>query len=243
MPGAGRPAGPIGVLGGMGPLATVDFLGKLVAECDAARDQDHVPTVTWNVPQIPDRQAALAGRGPSPLPAMVEGVERLCAAGAVAVAIPCNTAHIWFDELAAASRVPLLHIAQATLGELARVVEPGAAIGLVATRGLVASGLYQQRLEAAGHPVLVSSEEEFETLFTPGCYAVKRNALAEGAALLERASARLIERGARRLVLACTEVPVALEHIGSPLLERATDTNRALAHACIAFWRGAGSQS
>ena len=105
----------LGVLGGMGPLATVDFMHKLVQEMPAAIDQEHVPVVAWNVAQIPDRQKFLAGTGESPLPAMLEGLQRLVAAGATRIVIPCNTAHNWFDALAAESSVPLIHIVDATL--------------------------------------------------------------------------------------------------------------------------------
>jgi aspartate racemase len=108
----------IGVLGGMGPLAAVDFLHKRIASAPAKRDQDHVPTLVWNVPQIPDRQKALAGTGPSPLPAMLEGIARLNAAGASRIVIPCNTAHIWFDDLQSASQAPIIHIADATITAL-----------------------------------------------------------------------------------------------------------------------------
>ena len=226
----------VGVLGGMGPLATVDFLAKLVEETPAARDQDHVPTVTWCVPQVPDRQQALAGSGASPLPAMLAGIAQLNAAGATRIAIACNTAHHWFDELAAASDALLIHIVDATLAALGPEAALAGPVGLVATRGLVASGLYQQRLAAAGMTPITSTDDEFDTLFTPGCYAVKRNALAEGGALLAEACARLRSRGATRLVLACTEVPVALAHVRSPLLDDAVDTNRALARACVDYW-------
>ena len=82
----------IGVLGGMGPLATVDFLHKLIVALPASRDQEHVPTVVWDVPQIPDRQRALAGSGESPLPAMLAGVAQLNAAGATRIVVPGNTA-------------------------------------------------------------------------------------------------------------------------------------------------------
>ena len=133
----------VGVLGGMGPLATVDFLAKLVEESPATRDQEHVPTVVWSVPQVPDRQQAMAGTGSSPLPAMLAGIARLNAAGATRIAIACNTAHHWFDALAAASEAPLIHIVDATLAALGPVPAAGP-VGLIATRGLVASGLYQR---------------------------------------------------------------------------------------------------
>ena len=229
----------VGVLGGMGPLATVDFLHKLVQEMPAACDQDHVPVVAWNVAQIPDRQLALAGKGESPLPAMIEGIVRLSIAGATRIVIPCNTAHHWFDELAAASPVPLIHIVEATLDVLRNSSSTLAAekIGLIATRGALASGLYQKRFDAAGINYLCNTCDEVERLFMPGCYAVKSGDLEAGGRLLEACAEALLARGATRLVLACTEVPLALEHIGSAHLHLCIDTNRALAAACVNYWQ------
>jgi aspartate racemase len=230
----------IGVLGGMGPLATLDFLQKLLAATPAMTDQEHVPTVVWNVPQIPDRQKALAGVGESPLPAMLEGIARLNAAGATCIVIPCNTAHLWFDELAQASQAPLIHIADATLASLAEGSGLNADIvGLVATRGALSGGLYQSRLAAKGIAFLLNSDEELDTLFTPGCYAIKAAQLQHGGRLLEQSAQRLIDQGATRLVLACTEVPVGLAHINSGLLAISIDPTQALADACIAYWNDA----
>lgn len=231
----------IGVLGGMGPLATVDFLYKLVQEMPTAVDQDHVPVLAWNVAQIPDRQQALAGTGASPLPALIDGIKRLAGAGVTRIVIPCNTAHHWYDQLAAASPVPLIHIADATLEFLQSDGADGqsGAVGLIATRGTLNSRLYQQRFEAAGIAYLLNTDDELDTLFTPGCYAVKRGDVEAGGHLLEDAAQALIARGAKRLVLACTEVPLALERIGSHHLSISIDTNRALARACVRYWQQA----
>ena len=231
----------IGVLGGMGPLATVDFMLKLVQDMPAARDQDHVPVVAWNVAQIPDRQDYLAGKGESPLPAMLEGVERLVAAGATRIVIPCNTAHRWFDELASACPVPFIHIADATLAAV-RARAPDLAqvrLGLIATRGLLESGLYQKRFVDAGIDYLVPTDDEVDRLFTPGCYAVKGGEVESGARLLEAVADALCERGATHLILGCTEVPLAFERIASRHLSLGVDTNRALAKACIEYWQAA----
>lgn len=230
----------IGVLGGMGPLATLDFLRKLIASTPAQRDQDHVPTVVWNVPQIPDRQRALAGTGESPLPALLHGIAQLNVAGATRIVIPCNTAHAWFDALAAASPAPLIHIIQASLDALEAASAPsGAVVGLIATRGTLDAMLYQPHLKARGIPFVVNTPEELDSLFTPGCYAVKRGELERGGKLLEQAAQRLVERGAARLVLACTEVPVGLAHIASGLQAISVDPTQALADACLAYWRQA----
>lgn len=231
----------IGVLGGMGPLATLDFLQKLLAATPVSRDQDHVPTVVWNVPQIPDRQHALAGHGESPLPAMLDGITRLNAAGATRIVVPCNTAHLWFAELAQASAAPLIHIVDATLARLATQRPAGsvAPVGLIATRGALQAGLYQERLAAQGIPFLINTETELDDLFTPGCYAIKKNQLRHGGELLEQAGQRLVARGAQQLVLACTEVPVGLAHVSSELLAISIDPTQALADACLAYWQQA----
>jgi aspartate racemase len=230
----------LGVLGGMGPLATVDFLHKLIEECPGSRDQDHVPVLTWSVPQIPDRQRALAGTGESPLPALQAGVRMLEAAGVTRIAMPCSTAHHWFDELQALTTLPFFHIADASVDRLGARHRP---VGILATRGTTHTGLYQRRLAARGIEPLLSTQDEIDILFTPGCYAVKRGELEQGGRLLEAAARRLLDRGATQLLLACTEVPIALASIGSPLLAISVDTNRALARACVDYWLGVRTAS
>ena len=235
----------VGVLGGMGPLATVDFMLKLVQDMPAAKDQEHVPVVAWNVAQIPDRQDYLAGKGVSPLPAMQAGVERLVAAGATRIVIPCNTAHRWFAELAAGCPVPFIHIADATLAAVrAQVADLGRVrLGLIATRGLLNDGMYQRRFADAGLDCLVPTDDEVERLFTPGCYAVKGGDVEAGGRLLEAVGEVLCQRGATHLILGCTEVPLAFERIRSPLLAVSIDTNRALAKACIDYWQQVRSEA
>ncbi|QHP79873.1 aspartate/glutamate racemase family protein [Pectobacterium odoriferum] len=231
----------IGVLGGMGPLATVDLLHKIVEETPASRDQDHVPVVAWNVPQIPDRQQALAGTGESPLPALLHAIRQLNRLSVSHIVVPCNTAHHWFDALTEASYAPLLHIADATLHALTQVDEAKTTpqkIGLIATHGTLNAGWYQQRFTAQlGAETVVPNEQEMTTLFVPGCYAVKRGDLQHGGRLLEQLAAQLVERGAERLVLACTEVPPALEAVSSRWQDISIDPTRALAQACVRLWQ------
>jgi aspartate racemase len=225
----------IGILGGMGPLATVDLMAKIVAHTPASRDQDHVPVVAWNVPQVPDRQRALAGDGPSPLPAMQEGIARLNAAGATCIAIACNTAHHWHADLQAASEAPILHIARITLAVLQREQVSGP-VGLIATHGTLAARLYQDLLEPAGIACLLPDAQQMKELFVPGCHAIKRGAVSEGGRLLDALAEALVARGATRLLLACTEVPVGLERLDSALLPVCIDPTLALAQACIAHY-------
>ena len=198
-----------------------------------------MPVVTWNVPQIPDRQKAFAGTGESPLPAMLKGIAALNAAGAQRIVIPCNTAHYWFDALQAASAAPIIHIADATVALLQGAGQDVRMAGLLATRVTLDAGLYQQRLALHGIACIENTAGEMDALFTPGCYAVKRGEFAAGGALLEQAAQCLMARGAQRLILACTEVPLAFERIGSALLPAGVDSNRALALACVRYWEQA----
>jgi aspartate racemase len=186
-------------------------------------------------PRVPDRVGPIvAGRGPSPLPALLAGVRRLERAGAQAVAIPCHTAHFWYDELAAATALPILSIVDATLAELARLEVPPGPLGLLATGATLEAGLYQQRLAAAGHPPLVPLPEVMGKCVLPAIALVKRDRAAAAAPLLARAVGHLRAAGAAHVLLACTELPLALAAAPLPCCIDATE---ALARACLAWWR------
>jgi len=234
-------AGPLlGVLGGMGPLAAADFLKKLAEETPAQRDQEHIPYVAWGVPQIPDRPPAITGNGESPLPAMLEGVRALRGAGATAIAIACNTAHHWHAELEREGGLPVLHIADAVCTELeARGIRDGR-IGLIATEGTLQAGFFQKRFAARRLECLISSREDRDTLVLPAIAAVKANRLQEAHELAVAAVTRLRQAGARSIVLACTETPVAIDHAPHPVAAHCIDATRALARVCVAWHRQAG---
>jgi aspartate racemase len=232
----------LGVLGGMGPLAAADFVTKLVERTPAATDQDHVPVVLYSVPQVPDRNKALAGTGPSPVPAMLAGLRVLEAAGAQRIAIACNTAHHWHGELSAGSRVPIFHIADAVAASLAERLLPAGPVGLIATGGTLAAGFYQERLLRHGFTSVTPDARDLETLVMPGVYDIKRGDLAGGGKLFETAIDKLRQRGARQTVLACTEVPVGLAAIASTVLPDTIDATSALVDACVRWWLERRSQ-
>ena len=211
MPEPGAPEGPrlLGVLGGMGPLATAQFLRRLVELTPAERERDHVPTVVWSCPQIPDRVAPILDEGESPLPKLREGLGILSRAGALAVAIPCNTAHHWLPGMEAASAVPILSIVDAVLGE-AGAAAPNRPVALLAIEAALHAQLYQGRLEEQGHNVLLPDESEMADLLLPAIALVKRGRLAEAGDLLNRLIDGLEARGATAVVAACTEIPLAL---------------------------------
>jgi aspartate racemase len=228
----------IGVLGGMGPLAGADFLARLTLATPATRDQDHVRAVLWSDPTVPDRtEAALAG-GPSPLPAMLAGVRVLERARAGCLAIPCNTAHLWADEIAAATALPLIHIVDAAADALAARGIGRGAIGLMGTAATLRLGLYQDRLAARGYDCLLPEEAEMRSLVSPAIARIKANDLEGAAAPLLAVARRLADRGAAAVVLGCTEIPLALRGpdataSGLTLI----DTIDALARAALAWAR------
>jgi aspartate racemase len=220
----------------MGPLATADFYEKLIARTPAARDQDHVPVVIYAVPQVPDRTAAILNGGASPLPALLAGLQTLLSAGAQAIAMPCHTAHAWYDELAAASPVPILHIADAAADAAARIADPGARLGLVATIATLAAGFYARRFAVRQFDCVVPTETEMHALVTPAIAKIKQGAVDEAGPLLERAVGALVGRGAAAVVLGCTELPVALDRVASDVRTRCVDATAALAGVCVEWW-------
>ncbi len=223
----------LGVLGGMGPLASADFMRQLTLLTPAEDDQDHIPTILWSDPRVPNRTAARLAGGEDPLPALMRGIRGLEAAGAGAIAIPCNTAHGWFDAMAAQTPLPILHIVDAARADLLRQGVTDGPIGLMGTAGTLAMRLYQERI---GFECLTPSEEEMARLVTPAIGAVKANRVADAYAPLAEAARLLRARGAKAVVLGCTEIPLGIA--AGPALEfPVVDTVAALARAAIE-WSG-----
>ncbi len=229
----------LGVLGGMGPLASAQFMLRLTLLTPAERDQDHIPAILWSDPRVPDRTAARLHGGEDPLPWFTRAIAGLKAAGAGAIAIPCNTAHGWYDQMAAATDLPILHIVDAAAEDLARQGIHSGKVGVMGTAGTLAMRLYQPRLEALGYEVIVPDEAEMQRLVSPGIALVKANKVAEAYTPLAEAAGRLRDRGAAAVVLGCTEIPLGIlagpyAEIGIPLV----DTIDALALAAIRWARG-----
>lgn len=227
----------VGVLGGMGPLATSDFVAKLIAATPAERDEDHVPLVVSSCPHLPSRVAPILDpKARSPLPELLDRLAFLLGAGARLIVMPCNTAHHWHAELAEASRpVPFLHIADTAADELARRGVSGP-VGLLATEGTVRSGFYQKRLAARSFGCILPAAEVMRAVVLPGIAHVKANRLAEAASLFREAITQL-ERdgGAKTVILGCTEIPAAFPAADRWLEERCVDANQALARATVAW--------
>jgi aspartate racemase len=227
----------IGVLGGMGPLATLDFFNKVLHATPSSGDADHVPLLIQSDPRIPPRPPAILGHGTSPLPALLAGRDRLIAAGATALVMPCNTAHFWFADLAQGCAVPFISIVDASIHELRDLAVAGKPIGLIATRATLAADIFQAPLKRAGYASIQPDEATMDALVLPGIDLVKAGQTERGGQLIEQAVQALLAQGASAVILACTETPLAMDAVDSPLRAKCVDSTAALARTCVAWWR------
>ncbi len=208
-----RPARPfkIGVVGGVGPAATVSFLDTLVRATPATRDQDHLRFVVEQNPQIPDRTEHLIGDGPDPTLALYATCRKLQQADADVIAIPCNTAHAFVKHIQPRLGIPIVHMLRETVEFITRTFPAVQRIGLLATSGTVASRVYHDEIESAilqaTAPEPAVQQQIMDVIYGPR--GVKAGFLdARCRAAVEEAIAHLARRGAEVVILGCTELPL-----------------------------------
>ena len=191
----------IGVIGGMGPAATVEFFRRLVAATPAACDQDHPRILIDNNPGVPSRTEAILNGAASPEPALVAMAQNLDRAGAELLALPCNTAHHYLDAIRNAVEIPVLDMLEETVRRIGE-----ACVGLLATSGTVRTGLYERALAKKGIRLVTPSDAEQETV-TQAIEAIKSGADPRRLAPeLAQTAAALADRGAQAVIAGCTEI-------------------------------------
>lgn len=198
----------VGVLGGMGPAATVDFYAKLVRHTPAERDQDHLRVVIWADPTVPSRQEALLAGGTDPTPWLTEGVRRLIGSGAQIVVVPCNTIHAYLGPVMADQPVEFLSIIDTTVQVIQR--RGARTVGLLATDGALASGVFQAALDAAGIEYLLPTPSQQEALM--GVVDAVKAGRADRSlhAQVQEVVADLRQRGVATTIAGCTEISTLL---------------------------------
>ncbi len=223
----------IGILGGMGPMATADLFQKITALTDAAGDNEHIRVYIDSNASIPDRTAAILDGGEDPVPAMADALRHLELCGADCVVMPCNTAHYFLPRLEPLTRLPFLSMIEVSAAAC-RERFPGKAVGILATTGTLSAGLYQDALAAAGVPFLVPDEGEREALMEVIYQGVKAGAPPESyrESFLSVTEGMAV-RGAACFLLACTELPLAVRELGLDL--PCVDPTEELAKAAIRF--------
>lgn len=237
-----EPRGFLGVLGGMGPVATADFLMKLAIETPAQRDQDHFSTIVYSDPSTPDRSDAILGIGPNPLPAVLQGIDFLNDAGVDGIAIPCNSAHFWYSKIAERSRVPVLHIVDSVAHRIRKEAPALRTVGVMSTDGTAHARLYR-RLTDFGIGVFDFTDMAEDSPAMIGIRRVKEGRLSSGRDILLQAAERLVSRGAEGIVFGCTDISAAM---GGENVDGVTvptwDSAVSLAKASVDFMVGIGHE-
>lgn len=201
----------VGIIGGMGPGATVDFMSRILQVTPANTDQDHVRMVVENNPRIPSRQAAMRGEGESPGPSIAAIAARLEAMGAEFLVMPCNLAHAWQSDIEAAISIPFISIVEESVQSALDRSGDDSAVGLMTTPGCFTAGLYQQALAATGRPVITQTPEELAEAMSFVEQIKSGNQSQEIASGLRALADKLVDRGAKVLIAACTEFPLVLD--------------------------------
>jgi aspartate racemase len=232
----------IGIVGGVGPAATVDFLDKIVRNTPAARDQDHLKVLVEQNPQIPDRTGHLIGDGPDPTIALYATCKRLEAGDAGLIAIPCNTAHAFVARIRHRLGIPIVNMLTETVQHI-RAAFPGLRdVGVLATSGTVASGVYRDALEACGLsqvlPDAAMQERVMRAIY--GERGVKAG-YTTGICIDDLYSAidELAARGVDVMILGCTELPLLVDDQQYRTADGRSitlvDPTNVLAQRCVAY--------
>lgn len=198
----------VGVIGGVGPMATVYYMQRVIEMTKAGCDQEHINMLVFNDCDIPDRTAFITEKSPdNPLPVMVEDAKRLEAAGCEFVVIPCNTAHYFYDELEQAVEIPVVNIVEETIRYAKARVQDLSCVGIMATTGTIVTGTYQKYAEHAGLSFAVPDENEQDLLMQIIYDGVKAGKPVPRADF-DRVANHLRAKGAQCLILGCTELSV-----------------------------------
>ncbi len=223
----------IGILGGMGPLATADLLIKITMATRAGSDREHIRVYIDSNASIPDRTAAILEGGEDPMPEMTSALRNLEHCGASCILMACNTAHYFLPRLRELTETPILDMLEITAKSCARRY-PGKRAAVLATAGTLRTGLYDRALQKAGVPFLLPDEKQQAFLMHLIYDVVKASQPMQPA---EEDWARLLrelrERGADYFILACTELPI----VANTLPEEGpfVDPTEELAKAAVLF--------
>lgn len=252
-------ANTVGILGGLNPLATVEFMRKIVDASNAEDQSDHIPVLLCSDPNLRKRIASSRGRMKSSFkPALLEdaypGAEEeielitvepliqkrrfLEESGAKCIVMPCHVSHLWYDQLALGCTVPFLHMADCVIDELkAADLQPLEAgtrpkIGVLGSEATLASAFYQEKLRSQGFDVALPDKATMEHAVIPGIAALQRRDMEGAKNLLRIAVQVLLVNAVNVVVLACHNMPTAFD-ADDPVLRKCIDPTHALARAAV----------
>lgn len=221
----------LGILGGLGPMATAYYLELIIKMTDAATDQEHLQSIVMNFPTVPDRTAYILGRSEeSPLEPMIALGQQLKAMGADVIATPCITAHYFHQPLQDGIGLPMIHGIQCVAKQLAAAGITR--VGLMATDGTVQSGIFQRQVEEQGMELLLPDEAGQAAVMSL-IYDQVKAGMEPDMALFESVKEQLRLKGAQVVVLGCTELSLLKKQ--TPLGDGIVDALEVLAQESVRF--------
>lgn len=221
-----------GIIGGMGPEATVDLMARVIRATPALDDADHIRLLVDNNPKVPSRiKALIDGTGESPAPCLAEMARKLEAWGADFLAIPCNTAHHYYADVCAAVKIPVLNMIELTAGRVARENPGIRTVGILAAVAVLKTGLYEKAFGRRGVGVAYPPADAQSRLMA-AIRTIKTGRYgAEEMGALKAAADRLAAENAQVLIVACTELSV-IGHALDPGI-RIYDASQVLAEEIV----------
>ncbi|MHB1394758.1 MAG: cysteate racemase [Clostridia bacterium] len=221
----------LGIVGGMGPLATVKLLEKIVMLTDAKCDQEHLHILVDNNTLIPDRTSYLIGSGEDPRGYLIHSAKLLCAMGANYLIMPCNTAHYFYSDIVKEINIPFLHMIEETAREIIASSPQSEMVGLLATEGTCKTGVYDDIFRKYGLKIIKPSIEK-QRYVSSVIYGIKENREIDMDAF-HKAVEELEAEGCESFILGCTELSVL--HVQHQLQGNFVDPMDIIARSAIRF--------
>lgn len=211
----------IGILGGMGPEATVELYYRIIRTTNVQRDQDHIKTIIYSNPKVPDRTKAILGNGESPLPEMIKTAKTLEKAGADFIIIPCNTAHYFINELRESVNIPILNMIELTAKKVKEEFPKIKRAGLIATDGTVNSEIYHKNFNEIKVDTLSPPNNLQKEVMKAIYEHIKKGDLDGGRKILLKVAENLHTQGSQIILCGCTEVSLVLKEgdVSAPILD------------------------
>lgn len=200
----------VGIIGGMGPEATLDLFKKIIIHTPARKDQDHIPLIIDNYPQIPDRTAFLKGEGKNPLPYLLSCIKRLEKIDVDLLCMPCNTAHYFMEELRKSTDIPFISMIECVLNEIIFDNKRYLKIGLLATDGTFIGRVYHKVFEKNGF-FIKDFDTDLQGDIMHSIYLLKSKEKSKAIKLFRSCCEKIANEGYDCLIAGCTEIPILLE--------------------------------
>lgn len=200
----------IGILGGMGPDATALFFQRVIALTPAQCDQEHIPIIINNNPQIPDRTDAILANGENPVPALQDAIVILEKASVDFIFIPCNTVHVYYDEMQRCVDVPIVNLIESVVDDILKRFPDINKVGLLSTLGTIKSGLYHNTLLKHDIELVAPNEVQHDNL--QGAIQELKKQSKDTSAIQSLAN-DLVRAGVEGIILGCTELSLIAKQL------------------------------